>query len=214
MTTWIARSRWLLPYFLMAAGLCVGVWVLMQWGSGQPPKPAVGLTLPTPSAEKPKPAAIESYTVAADLPRYLEIPGIKVPKSRVIGLGTDAKGQIATPNNLFDVGWYKASGKPVQAGAMFMYGHVSGWQANGLFYDLYKLKAGDMMAVTRGDNVVTHYKVVKTQRYPVTAVDMAAVLAPVVKGQQGLNLMTCAGKLDKATGEFSERLVVFATLKN
>jgi LPXTG-site transpeptidase (sortase) family protein len=206
------RFRRALPYFLLILGAGMAVGAVASWVRPLPQPTKSVVAGPTPSAVKPKPSAVEAYTVAPDLPRYIEIPQIGVPKSRVMGLSTDTKQQIAVPNNLFDVGWYKQSGKPGEAGAMFMYGHVSGWQANGVFYNLYQLRAGDTVTVTRGDNAVFTYTVVATKRYPVSAVDMAAALAPVTRGRQGLNLMTCAGKMDEATGEFSERLVVFTSL--
>jgi sortase (surface protein transpeptidase) len=197
---------------LIIFGMGVAVSAVALWLCPLPHPPKSVIVGSTPSAVKPTRSAVDAYTVAADVPKYIEISRIGVPKSRVIGLGTDSKGQIATPGNLFDVGWYKDSTKPGVAGAMFMYGHVSGWQANGVFYNLYQLQPGDIITVTRGDNAIYRYKVVKTKRYPRDAVDMTTALAPVTPGQEGLNLMTCAGHFDQTTGEFSDRLVAFASI--
>jgi sortase (surface protein transpeptidase) len=206
------RFRRALPYFFIIFGIGVGACTLTSWLHPLPRPPKSATAIAAPSAAKPTRSIVDAYTVAADAPRYIEISRIGVPKSRVIGLSTDDKGQIAAPDNLFDVGWYKASAKPGAAGAMFMYGHVSGWQSNGVFYNLYQLQPGDTITVTRGNNAVYRYKVVTTKRYPMNALDMATVLAPISLGRQGLNLMTCAGKFDEATGEFNDRLVVFASI--
>ena len=56
-----------------------------------------------------------------------------------------------------------------------------------------------------------NFKVVKSQTYDADAVDMAAVLTPVVPGKLGLNLITCTGQLDETGHHYEERLVVFAT---
>jgi LPXTG-site transpeptidase (sortase) family protein len=162
-----------------------------------------------PSAVKPKPKEVSAYKVAPDLPKYISIPAIHVDSARVIGLGLKDN-QIASPANIYDAGWYQNSAKPGQAGAMFIFGHVSSWQANGVFHDLKKLKPGDKIAVTKGDNTVFNYKVVSQKVYDADNVDMNEVLAPVNPAKPGLNLLTCAGKVIKGTSNFSERLVVFS----
>ena len=165
-----------------------------------------------PSSVKPSQQAIDTYKVAPELPKYIRIPTINVPKTRVMQLGLLKNNQIAAPNNIYDAGWYRDSTKPGQHGAMFMYGHVSSWSANGIFYDLKNLKPGDYVTVERGDGKSYTYAVNMSKTYPADKVDMHAVLAPTEAGKPGLNLMTCAGQLKKGSSEFSERLVVFTTL--
>lgn len=80
------------------------------------------------------------------------------------------------PNNIYDAGWYASSSRPGQAGAMFIYGHISSWTANGAFYNLKKLKVGNDIIVTRGDSRAYTYQVVGFKVYPYDAVDMNAVL--------------------------------------
>ncbi|MDB5166433.1 MAG: Sortase family enzyme [Candidatus Saccharibacteria bacterium] len=165
-----------------------------------------------PSSVKPPAKAINTYRVPADNPKYIAIPAIDVGKTRTIQLGVLANGSIAVPDNIYDAGWYGASSKPGQNGAMFVYGHVSSWKANGIFYDLKKLKAGETVIVTNGANKVFTYRVINIKRYAYDKVDMGQVLAPVNPMMAGLNLMTCAGQIIKGTSEFSERLVVFTSL--
>lgn len=167
-----------------------------------------------PSAVKPKRNEIDSYQVAPLLPRYISIPSIKVGKTRVIQLGLTKNNQIAVPSNIFDAGWYNNSSRPGDNGAMFIYGHVSSWQADGIFYNLNKLRPGDKIVVTRGDNKQYTYQVDSTKVYSHDSVDMKAVLSPVNSSRPGLNLMTCTGTVIKGTSEFSERLVVFTSLVN
>lgn len=167
---------------------------------------------PTPEATRPAPDEVAKYSVAADLPKYITIPAIDMGRVRVIKLGLMKSNKIEAPANLFDAGWYKDSAKPGQKGAAFIYGHVSSDQSDGAFHDLKKLKSGDIVTITRGDNSELKYKVVKLETYLADSVPMDEVLAPVTSGQQGLNLMTCTGKVTKESGEFSERLVVYTSL--
>jgi sortase A len=95
---------------------------------------------------------------------------------------------------------------------MFIYGHVSSWTNDGVFYNLKKLKAGDTITITRGDNTTYNYQVVSVKIYPYNNVDMEQVLAPIDASKPGLNLMTCTGQVIKGTSEFNERLVVFTSL--
>lgn len=171
-------------------------------------KPPVGVAAAAvPSSIRPTQKEVDNYTVGPGLPKYISIPSIKVQKTRVRGLGLKAE-QIISPSNVYDTGWYTGSSRPGQKGAMFIFGHVSSWSANGIFHNLKKLRPGDQVKVTRGDDRVFTYQVVSTKIYPADKVDMAAVLSPV-DAKQGLNLMTCTGSVMKDTNEFSERLVVF-----
>lgn len=175
-----------------------------------PASPAAGVRLP--SAQKPKPEDIRRYTVAPNEPKFIDVPAIGVKQARVIGLGLANNGQIAVPDNLYDAGWYSASAKPGQVGAMFIYGHVSSWQAEGLFYDLKKLRVRDTVTVTNGNDQQFTYRVVAIKTYPRDSVDMKSVLASI-DSKPGLNLMTCAGKIIQGTNDFSERLVVYTSLE-
>ena len=200
-----------LAYVLIATGIAAGAAAFVLWR--QQPKPPAPQSPDTnhsaPSAHRPSQQEISSYTVAPTLPRFITIPAINVPKTRVRILGLTKNNQIAVPDNIYDTGWFEGSAKPGQAGAMFIYGHVSSWQANGIFYNLHKLKPGDNVTVTRGDNKTFTYQVVSSKIYPYNNVNMHEVLSPIKPGTPGLNLMTCTGKVIKGTSEFNERLVVF-----
>jgi len=191
----------------------VGIGLLLLFGQNAHLTPHAP-TDDGPSSAKPRQQTIDSYQVSPDLPRYIAIPSIKVTKTRVIQLGLGKNDQIAAPNNIYDTGWYKGSAKPGQNGAMFIYGHVSNWSANGIFYNLKKLHPGDKIIITRGDNKVFIYQVDSTRVYPYNKVPMQTVLAPTDSSKPGLNLMTCTGQIIKGTSEFNERLVVFTTLTN
>jgi sortase (surface protein transpeptidase) len=215
MTRWRSRKLifWALLVVSLAALVSGAILVLKHRQSSQPPRVQSSQTA-APSAIKPTKQEIDNYTVAPDLPRYIYLPTINISKARIYQLGIDAHNQIRVPGNVNDTGWYKASAKPGQAGAMFIYGHVSSWQAKGAFYDLHKLRAGDEVSIERGDGQKYNFKVDKTKIYPANKVDMTEILAPVDKHLPGLNLMTCAGTIKPGTSEFTERLVVFLSLKS
>lgn len=200
-----------LAWALILLGIGGITWTLVT-AQKQPKQPSASTSSQhAPSAKKPTKTAVETYNVAADLPKFISIPAINVAKARVVQLGVTKSNQIATPSNIYDAGWYNGSAKPGAPGAMFIFGHVSSWQANGVFFDLKKLKKGDIVTITRGDNKTFTYTVASSKIYPADKVDMKTVLAPTDSSKPGLNLMTCTGQVIKGTSEFNERLVVFAS---
>jgi len=162
-----------------------------------------------PSTEPVHENAIDAYTVAPTMPRVLTIEKLGV-KARIMPLGVTASNKLKAPSNVYDVGWYNSSALPGQAGAMLLDGHVSSWSTAGVFKNLHKLSAGDIISVERGDGQKLQYKVVKSETYEESQTDMQAALSPITPGKNGLNLITCHGDVRAGTSEFSERLIVFA----
>lgn len=161
--------------------------------------------------KKPAPDRIATYKVAADAPRVISIEKINV-KSRVLALGVKSNNELKAPVNIYDTGWYLESAKPGEPGAMLLDGHVTGPTQKGIFYDLKKLVAGDVIEIERGDGKKFNYSVVNSKTYDKDKVDMAAALTPVEPGKPGLNLITCAGSFNKQSDQYEDRLIVFATL--
>ncbi|HEU4967085.1 MAG TPA: class F sortase, partial [Candidatus Saccharimonadales bacterium] len=69
-----------------------------------------------PSTTKPSQTAFEDYTVPALNPRYIYIPRLNIT-AIVRRLGTTPDNEIATPDNVYDAGWYQGSSRPGQPGA-------------------------------------------------------------------------------------------------
>ena len=205
-------------YILISAGVVLGVLaIVLAYGSR--PKQIDQLSPPSFSntadnSDRPSQPDIDSYSVPPTHPKFISIPAIEVPKSKVIEYGLDQNRTITSPGSSFDTGWYGESAKPGQQGAMFIYGHVAGPSGGGIFYNLKELKTGDEIVITRGDDKNYTYQVVSSKIYPYDSVDMSAVLSPVESGVPGLNLMTCTGKIipDSNPVNFDQRLVVFAKL--
>ena len=179
--------------------------------SPKPPSEA-SISSSVASSVKPSPQAVANYSVPPKDPKYIAIPSIGISSTPILNLGLASNGAIATPDNIYETGWYDKSSQPGQPGAIFIYGHVSNWSANGIFYNLKSLKPGDDITITRGDSTTYVYRVATSKVYPYNAVDMNTVLSPIDKTKPGLNLMTCTGQVMKGTSDFNERLVVFASL--
>jgi hypothetical protein len=181
--------------------------------AGAVPATTTNSTNTAPSTAIVNNDTLRSYQVAPDAARFIRITKLGV-LARVLQVGKTSTGALATPSNVFDTAWYKGSAKPGQPGATLIDGHVSSWTTNGVFYGIKNLVAGDNIEIEKGDGSKLEYSVVKTVSYPVDSVDMNALQQPVTAGQSGLNLITCGGKYDSKSGEFTQRIAVFATLNN
>jgi len=217
------RNRWrrLLPIVVaslaVAGGLAVLGFSLRQSHQGAAQVAAIsdklddgsGAQSDAPPSESPVVAStISSYKVAPDMPKTITIKAINV-HARVLPVGILSSGALGVPRNTNDTGWYNGSSKPGENGAPLIIGHVSGAVNVGVFYNLKKLNAGDIITVERGDGVKIDYKVVKKQVVPSSQVDMSELLVPVTAGTEGLNIMTCAGKYQEKEQTFTDRELVF-----
>lgn len=219
-TATTGRRTRIIAWVLIAIGLAAlalaGALYAHRIGDVPPPLPkqlvAPGEAATSASVAKPSAKAVADYKVAPTLPKYISIPAIGIIKARILSLGLTSGTAIAVPTNGYDTGWYNGSAKPGQIGAMFIYGHVAGWNEGGVFYNLKKLKPGDTITVTRGDNTTYTYRVDSLKVYSATNIDMNTVLSPTDLTKPGLNLMTCTWDIVNGKSEFNSRQVVFASL--
>lgn len=145
---------------------------------------------------EPTEQEIYEYWVAPDLPRYLSIPKLNIYDRRVLQVGINPTGELATPNNIFDVGWYESSGKPGTGGTMLIDGHNGGPNVYGVFKYLPDLEAGDFITIERGDGVLFQYQVVENIAVSLEEADkyMATALRSPEPGRESLTLITCTGE--------------------
>ena len=151
--------------------------------------------------------SLSSYEVAPDMPRFLTIPKIGV-NARIINTGLTAGNKIASPSSIHDTGWYTASSKPGEKGAAFIDGHIAGTNLGGVFQNLSKLSSGDSITIERGDGTKFNYKVTDVAIIPVAQVNMGEVLSVKNGAEQGLNLMTCAGRF--TSSGYEQRVIIYS----
>lgn len=163
---------------------------------------------------KPSDDEVAEYTVAPDRPRYLSISKLGVVKSRILPMGVNASGELATPNNIFDVGWYEASGKPGQGGTMIIDGHNGGPHIHGVFKQLPELDRGDIIEVERGDGQKFQYVVAENKTVSLDESNkyMSVASRTPEPGKESLTLITCTGEWSQPQQTFLSRQFVRAVL--
>lgn len=163
---------------------------------------------------EPTETEVAEYTVAPDRPRYLSIEKLGITNSRILPMGVNTSGELDTPNNIFDVGWYENSGKPGGGGTMLIDGHNGGPHVYGVFKRLPELTTGDIIQVERGDGKVFKYKVVENVSVPLSDSDkyMATAAKSPETGKESVTLISCTGEWSQAQGTYLSRQFTRAIL--
>ncbi|MBR3132290.1 class F sortase [Candidatus Saccharibacteria bacterium] len=164
--------------------------------------------------EEPTEEEVREYTVAPDHPRYLTIEKLGIHNARILEMGVNTKGELDTPRNVFDVGWYNGSGKPGQGGTMIIDGHNGGPHVYGIFKRLPDLVNGDVITVERGDGVVYRYKVVENVSILLSEADsyMKTAGRSPEEGKESVTLITCTGEWSQTQGTYLSRQFTRAVL--
>ena len=157
---------------------------------------------------------VREYTVAPERPRLLTIDKLGIHGARILPIGIDDEGQLGTPNNIFDVGWYESSGLPGGGGTLLIDGHNGGPHVHGVFKDLPELAAGDIIEVERGDGTIFQYSVVESTTVSLDESDMymgTAMRSPEA-GKESLTLISCTGEWSDERSTYLARQFVRAVL--
>ena len=163
---------------------------------------------------EPTETEISEYKVAVDRPRYLTIEKMGVKNARILPMGVNAKGELSTPNNIFDVGWYENSGKPGQGGVLIIDGHNGGPHIHGVFKDLPNLKSGDIVQIERGDGKLFKYKIVENTKVALADADeyMTVAASSPEPGKEALTLISCTGEWSQSQKTYLSRQFIRAVL--
>ncbi len=157
---------------------------------------------------------VKEYTVAPDRPRYLSIEKLGIRNARILPMGVNASGELATPYNIFDVGWYDGSSKPGQGGTLIIDGHNGGPHVKGVFKNLPSLTTGDIITIERGDGVKFNYKVVDSNAISLDDSDnymMTAARSPET-GKESVTLISCTGDWSSQRKTYLSRQFVRAVI--
>lgn len=166
---------------------------------------------------EPTEQQIVEYVVAPEKPRYFSIPYLGIHNARIVELGLKGQGEMATPYNIYDVGWYTGSGSvlPGQRGVSVMNAH-GGDLGYGIFRSLPKLPVGETIRVEMGDGRVFTYRVVESVTKMIgdeANQYMATAFTPLDSTGNTLTLITCTGDWLQTSWTYNKRLFVRAILE-
>jgi LPXTG-site transpeptidase (sortase) family protein len=127
-----------------------------------------------------------------------------------LGLTPDRTLEVPPVEDLMQAGWCSLSPTPGAAGSSVIVGHVDGYHEPGIFYQLYKLKRGDHVLVTRQDRTTARFTVYRTIQVDKNDFPTDQVYATTTRPE--LHLITCGGIFNRASGNYSDNIIVFAAL--
>jgi sortase (surface protein transpeptidase) len=143
------------------------------------------------------------------IPVRISIPAIGVD-ARIVRLGLNPDHTIQVPKNFANAGWFQPGPEPGERGAAVIVGHLDSRAGPGVFYRLHQLPVGAVIKVTVQDGRTVRFVARSMIRVPKSRFPTKRVY--VHTGPPALRLVTCAGKLNWATGHHRDNYVVFATL--
>ncbi|HET6877794.1 MAG TPA: class F sortase [Jatrophihabitans sp.] len=214
-----ARALWATVLAVGCAGAAVAL-LLSQAGSNRPaavrpidPGAPIRLaTEPPRGAATPVPVLPSESTPpprTGARPVSLRIAAIDVT-APVASVGVDRRGEVAIPERVATVGWYRFSAAPgAGAGSTALVGHVdSAVQGEGAFFRLRDLTRGDRIVVAVAGGRKVAYLVVSLAQYPKTSVPLRQLFSRT--GAPRLTLITCGGSFDAARRSYRDNVVVTA----
>ncbi|MBQ6396410.1 class F sortase [Candidatus Saccharibacteria bacterium] len=166
----------------------------------------------TPVTEEQK----AEYFVPADHPRYLSIEKLGIKNSRILSMGLLSTGELDTPNNIFDTGWYNNSGTPGSGRTLLIDGHNGGPNIVGVFKYLNQLSKDDKIVIERGDGALFTYRIVENNEIPLDEADayMKTAMTSAEPGTEGLTLISCIGEWSQVRQTYLSRQFVRAVLES
>lgn len=167
-------------------------------------KPVITKVAEKPASSNTRASSPPTTTSVTPTPAYdtVSIPSIGF-SSRFVSVGVTATNAVDVHPSL--VGWWNGSARPGSDGAAFLDGHNPG-----VFSNLPAIKVGASITINYANDTSYTYKVVHREVILLVDVDMTKVLKPYNGAAQGLNLMTCMGAYNPATGTTDQRLIVYA----
>jgi sortase (surface protein transpeptidase) len=140
---------------------------------------------------------------------HLSIPiiGVSVPLS-VLTLNKD--GTVNVPTKFAEPGWYNGDAAPGQKGSAVILGHVDNYHGPAVFFYLDKLALGNRVYVTLADGRKLVFAVIGERMYKKT--NFPDKLVYGARNYPALQLVTCGGIFDSATGHYLSNIVVFTAL--
>jgi hypothetical protein len=148
--------------------------------------------------------------MARSVPLALAIPAIRV-RAKIIALGLRPDGSPAVPPlaTPFVTSWYDPGPTPGAPGAAVIFGHVdSAAVGPAVFYDLGRLRTGDLIDVALADRHTAVFRVYGAGLYLKT--DFPSLGVYGYTRWPTLRLITCGGEFDRRSGQYLGNVVVFA----
>ncbi|WP_245672073.1 class F sortase [Nocardia anaemiae] len=168
-----------------------------------------GSTASTSVAAAPTTGVQTAAPIGRSTPMSFKIGSINASGS-LIALGLNSDGSVQVPADYQQAGWYQQGPAPGEQGSAVILGHVDSYQGAGVFFELKKVKPGDMIEVSRADGKTAHFKVTDVRMYQKSQFPDQTVFG--ARGGATLQVVTCGGEFDQTAKSYLSNVVVFSSL--
>lgn len=175
---------------------------------------------PDPSPFGNRQTALASHTAAVPTPETfinpaqpvrLQIPTLGIT-ARILPVGMDQERNVAVPENIDDVGWYRYGvSAGTSQGSVVLVAHRDGRIGGaGVFYDLGSLGRNDRITVTDEAGTRWQYRVIARELVAKSSFAVQAEDFFERDGPPRLTLITCGGAYVRQAGGYQGNVVVTA----
>jgi Sortase domain len=155
---------------------------------------------------------LDSYDVAPNLPRTVQIPKLNL-NTRVVSVGADARTKLlAKTDNIYDAGWFSASAKPGEGGVTVIGGYEFGNTKRGAFYGIKTLQVGDYIMIQKGNQKQVKYTVAQVKLFKQGSLTTNDMMTPFKPGVSSLNLIAYTNGPTSNPPSYVEQTLVQAVL--
>jgi sortase (surface protein transpeptidase) len=161
------------------------------------PRPPSTTVVPVP----PKPADFAPVAV--------RVPSVGI-SSPLVRLGLNPDHTLQVPDDYRVAGWYIYRPVPGERGPGVLAGHIDSKKGPGVFYHLKDAPLGATIEVERNDGSVAQFVVTAKEQHNKDAFPTEHVYGPTKDAE--LRLITCGGTFNRATGHYTDNIIVFAKL--
>ena len=151
----------------------------------------------------------ESNNEPRMIPASISIPSINV-EANIEKVGKLSNGQMDVPKEVENVGWYELGAQPGEKGSAVMAGHVDGREGPAVFFDLAKLKKGELIHIIDDNGKKLTFKIYDMKNYQKDNAPINEIFG--YSAAETLKLITCTGDFLEDEGTYDDRLVVSAQL--
>ena len=197
-------------------GLALAIGAPTAWSLTRPPATAgapVVEVLGTPSSPAPAPAvgtrdAAPESAAQPSPPVRVQVPALGVD-SVVDPVGVAPDGQMAIPDDVDRIGWYRFGPAPGANGSAVLAGHVDDRdQGLGALFPLRDAAVGDEIVVTDAEGTTTRWRIVSRELITKQALPLDRLFTR--SGPPRLTLITCGGPFLPEYGSYRDNVVVVA----
>jgi Sortase domain len=121
----------------------------------------------------------------------------------------DAGSGLAGPADPSTAGWLSSGPAPGDTGPAVVIGHLDSNRGPGAFWRLGQARVGDEVVVTRSDGSDARFAVRRLARYSRSGFPTSEVFG--ARTGPELRLITCSGRFNFLTRQYTDNLVVYAT---